>query len=331
MSASAPQDGRLGLVVAAKERVAEAVVRVVLTRPDGGALPAWTPGAHIDLILTGQLVRQYSLCGDHGDESHWEIGVLHEPDGRGGSRHVHEVLSVGDQVTASVPRNNFQLVPAPEYLFLAGGIGITPILPMVQAAQAAGAAWKLVYGGRRHASMAFLDRLARYGNRVAVQPEDTHGQLDLGGLLGTPRPDVAVYCCGPEGLLAAVESRCAAWPAGSLHVERFRPRPPGAGGTNGVGRDGAAAVLDEFDVVLARSGRTVRVPAARSVLEVLEAAGVDVLSSCREGICGTCETGVIEGEPDHRDSVLTDDERAASEFMMICVSRSRTPKLVLDL
>ncbi|WP_239372750.1 MULTISPECIES: PDR/VanB family oxidoreductase [unclassified Frankia] len=337
MSASVLGDGRFELVVAAKERVAEAVVRVVLTRPDGVALPTWTPGAHIDLILADQLVRQYSLCGDPADGERWEIGVLHEPDGRGGSRHVHQVLDVGDQVTASAPRNNFQLVPAPEYLFLAGGIGITPILPMVHAAQAAGATWRLVYGGRRHASMAFLDRLAQYGSRVTIHPEDIHGQLDLASLLDIPRPDVAVYCCGPEGLLAAVESRCSAWPAGSLHVERFQPRPVGADDIAGAGTAGTAGTgdvavaLSEFDVVLAQSGRTVRVPTSLSVLEALEAAGVDVLSSCREGVCGTCETGVVEGEPDHRDSILTEEERAASGLMMVCVSRSRTPKLVLDL
>ncbi len=176
--------------------------------------------------------------------------------------------------------------------------------------------------------MAFLDRLAQYGSRVTIHPEDIHGQLDLASLLDIPRPDVAVYCCGPEGLLAAVESRCSVWPAGSLHVERFQPRSAGADDIAGTG---TAVALSEFDVVLAQSGRTVRVPTSLSVLEALEAAGVDVLSSCREGVCGTCETGVIEGEPDHRDSILTEEERAASDLMMVCVSRSRTPKLVLDL
>ncbi|WP_131746983.1 PDR/VanB family oxidoreductase [Frankia sp. Cppng1_Ct_nod] len=329
MSVRLPRDDQLTLVVAAKDHAAEAVVRVVLTHPDGAALPAWTPGAHIDLFLTPELIRQYSLCGDPTDHSRWEIGVLREPDGRGGSRHVHEALHVGDQVLVSAPRNNFELVTAAEYLFLAGGIGITPILPMVRAVEAAGARWRLVYGGRRRSSMAFLDSLAPHGDKVVVHPEDSHGLLDLDGLLGTARPGVAVYCCGPEGLLGAVESRCSGWPAGSLHVERFRARPVEDDGA-GEGAEGTAAP-SAFDVVLARSGRTVHVPASRSVLEVLEDAGMDVLSSCREGICGTCETAVVKGEPDHRDSLLTEDERATADFMMICVSRSRTPVLVLDL
>jgi ferredoxin len=168
--------------------------------------------------------------------------------------------------------------------------------------------------------MAFLDELAPYGDRVSIRPQDETGLLDLGSLLGTPQPDTLVYCCGPEPLLAAVEQNVTAWPPRSLHVERFAPKPL----TEPVRSD-------TFEVVLARSELTLPVPPGRSVLEVVEAAGVGVLSSCAEGTCGTCETGVLEGVPDHRDSVLTPEERQAGDCMMICVSRSTSPQLVLDL
>jgi ferredoxin-NADP reductase len=291
-----------------------------LRAPDGRPLPRWEPGAHVDLLLPGGLSRQYSLCGDPADHHGWRLGILDEPGGRGGSRYVHEHLHPGTPVRARGPRNHFPLLPAPRYLFVAGGIGITPILPMLAAAQAAGAEWELVYGGRRRSSMAFLDELAGYGHRVALRPQDETGLLDLDALLATPRADTLVYCCGPEPLLAAVEQRCASWPSGSLRVERFSARPP----TEPV-------LTRAFTVELARSGLKLVIPPDRSILDVAEEAGVGVLSSCSEGTCGTCETPVLDGEPDHRDSVLTDEERAADDCMMICVSRSRRPRLVLDL
>jgi ferredoxin-NADP reductase len=248
------------------------------------------------------------------------LGILSDPDGRGSSLYVHDRLRVGDTVRVRGPRNNFPLVGSPRYLFIAGGIGITPILPMIAAAEAAGAEWELVYGGRRRASMAFLDELARYGDRVSVRPQDESGLLDLESILGTPRRDTLIYCCGPEPLLAAVEERAATWPSRSLHLERFAAKPV------------AEPVLAEsFEVLLARSELTLTVPPERSILEVVEGADVSVLSSCREGTCGTCETAVLQGEPDHRDSVLSAEERAAGDCMMICVSRSRKPRLVLDL
>jgi ferredoxin-NADP reductase len=247
-------------------------------------------------------------------------GVLRDPDGRGSSRFVHDRLRAGDTVRVRGPRNNFPLVDSPRYLFVAGGIGITPVLAMIRAAETGGAHWELVYGGRRRASMAFLDELAQYGDRVSVRPQDETGLLDLDTLLGTPRPDTLVYCCGPEPLLAAVEQRCAGWPRGALHVERFAPRPQ----TEPVR-------TEAFEVVLQRSELTLTVPPDRSILSVVEEAGVGVLSSCAEGTCGTCETAVVEGVPDHRDSVLDPEEREADDCMMICVSRSRGPRLVLDL
>jgi ferredoxin-NADP reductase len=229
-------------------------------------------------------------------------------------------LQIGDIVRVRGPRNNFLLVESPRYLFIAGGIGITPILPMIVAAEAAGAEWQLVYGGRQRASMAFLDELAPYGDRVSIQPQDETGLLDLDSLLGTPLDDTLVYCCGPEPLLAAVEERCSPWPRQSLHVERFSAKPL----TEPVR-------TEAFEVVLAQSELTLTVPPDRSILDVVEEAGVGVLSSCAEGTCGTCETPVLEGEPDHRDSVLDDDEKQANDCMMICVSRSCSSRLVLDL
>ncbi|MGW4588756.1 PDR/VanB family oxidoreductase [Amycolatopsis thermoflava] len=311
----------LDVLLERKEELAAGVVRLTLRHPAGEPLPEWDPGAHLDLVLGEGLVRQYSLCGDPGDRSVLQVAVLREPDGRGGSAWVHDRLSTGDTVRIRGPRNHFRLVDSPRYLFVAGGIGITPIVPMIARAEVSGADWRLVYGGRSRASMAFREELvARYGDRVEIRPQDETGLLDLDELLGAPRDGVAVYCCGPEPLLAAVEQRCAAWPPGSLHVERFSPK---------AGAD--AGERTTFEVELAASGRIVTVPPDKSILAAVEEAGVSVLSSCQEGTCGTCETPVLDGVPDHRDSLLTDAERAANDTMMICVSRSCGPRLVLDL
>jgi ferredoxin-NADP reductase len=306
--------------VETKRQIAEGVVELRLREVGDHPLPPWAPGAHIDLLLDGAPTRQYSLCGETADHHVWRVGVLRDPNGRGGSQYVHDQLRQGDTVRVRGPRNNFPLVSSPRYLFIAGGIGITPILPMIAAADAAGADWRLVYGGRQRASMAFLDALAAHGERVSVRPQDETGLLDLDTLLGSPQPDTLVYCCGPEPLLAAVEERCASWPPRSLHVERFAAKPLTEPVLSGA-----------FEVELAQSELTLTVPPDRSVLSVVEEAGVGVLYSCSEGTCGTCEVPVLDGEPDHRDSVLNDDERQANDCMMICVSRSRTPRLVLDL
>ncbi|MEU7088816.1 PDR/VanB family oxidoreductase [Streptomyces achromogenes] len=314
-------EAELDLVVVRRADEADGVVSLDLRRADGAPLPAWTPGAHIDLVLAPDLVRQYSLCSSPRDTRVWRVAVLREKGGRGGSLHVHDELSEGDPVRVRGPRNHFPLEDAGTYLFIAGGIGITPIVPMLERAEQQGSAWELVYGGRTLASMAFREALVtRYGERVRVRPEDVYGLLGLDALLGTPRPGTLVYCCGPEPLLKAVEERCAGWPAGTLHVERFTPREPQA-----PLRDGA------FEVELARTGVTVAVPPDTSVLRAVEEAGVSVLSSCREGTCGTCETTVLDGRVDHRDSLLTPAEQEAHDTMMICVSRAAGPKLVLDL
>ena len=303
-----------------KTLVADGVAALTLRQVDGNSLPAWKPGAHVDLIVDGAKTRQYSLCSSIDDPHTWRLGILRDPSGSGASLYVHDQLKVGDVVRIRGPRNNFPLVEAPRYLFIAGGIGITPILPMVAAAEAVGAAWELLYGGRERVSMAFLDELAKYGDKVSVRPQDETGLLDLDSLLGEPRPNTKIYCCGPEPLLAAVEARCTTWPKGSLHVERFVAKPL------------TEPVLSEaFEVYLAQSQLTLTVPPERSILSIVEDAGVGVLSSCAEGTCGTCETPVLDGIPDHRDSVLDADQREAGDCMMICVSRSCTRRLVLDL
>jgi ferredoxin-NADP reductase len=308
----------LDLVVTDKEELADGVVRLTLRAPDGRPLPAWEPGAHVDLALPGDVVRQYSLCGRPGDTAAYQVAVLRETGGRGGSAYVHDELGAGHRIPVSEPRNHFALVDAKRYLFVAGGIGITPILPMIARVAGTGREWQLVYGGRTRSSMAFTDDLRAHGDRVTIQPQDEQGLLDLPALLAAPQPDTAVYCCGPEPLLAAVERHCAGWPEDSLHVERFTPK----------GDEGPRTA---FEVELAGTGRVLPVPADASILSVVEAAGVPVLSSCREGTCGTCETGVLGGVPDHRDSVLTEAEQREGEVMMICVSRSCGPRLVLDL
>lgn len=310
------------LVIDHREKAADSVLALTLRHPGGDALPAWEPGAHIDLALGDGQIRQYSLCGDPADRHAWQIAVLLEPQGRGGSAYVHDHLVQGTKVQVSGPRNHFPLAPASRYAFVAGGIGITPILPMIAVAEAAGADWSLLYGGRTRASMAFTGRLARYGEKVRTAPQDETGLLDLATGIGAPAPDTLVYCCGPGPLLDAVEEHCGSggWPTGALHTERFQPRAQEQYGPD-----------QSFELVLARSAKTVTVASDESVLQAVQAAGVEVLYSCTEGTCGTCETDVVEGRPDHRDSLLTQEERAACDTMMICVSRCKGPRLVLDL
>jgi ferredoxin-NADP reductase len=308
------------LRVVGKTVVADDVMTLELAAPSGGRLRDWTPGSHVDLLLPNGLTRQYSLCGDRWEASTYRVGVLREPAGHGGSAFVHDELAVGDVVGVAGPRNNFPLVPSEQYLFVAGGIGITPLLPMIAQADLLGADWRLLYGGRRRASMAFLDELAAYGERVQVVPQDEHGLLDLTSFLGEPRPGVRIYSCGPAPLLAAMEAACSEWPPYSLRTERFV-----------ADETGAPVRTTPFEVELARSGATVTVTPDMTIVDALGQVGVEVLTSCRRGVCGTCETTVLDGRPDHRDALLDADEREAADCMYVCVSRSITDRLVLDL
>jgi ferredoxin-NADP reductase len=313
--------------VASREFIAEGVLSVTLEPAGPAGLPPWTPGAHVDLHLPGGQVRQYSLCGDPADRLRWRLAVLREPSGRGGSAWIHDVLAAGDELTASTPRNLFPLHDAPRYLFIAGGIGITPLFPMIAQARRRGVPWRLCYAGRRRASMAFLSDLAADRDRVEAWPGDERGRMDLAGLLGPlagrpEGPGTGVYCCGPAGLLddAARLAAELGLAEGTVRTERFTAAAGVAGHAGGA-----------FEVELAGSGQLVTVQDGQSVLSALRAAGVNVLSSCEEGTCGTCETGVLEGVPDHRDALLTPVEQEAGDIMMVCVSRSKTPRLVLDL
>ncbi|MQY28703.1 PDR/VanB family oxidoreductase [Nocardia aurantia] len=316
------ETGTLELVVRQLRWEADDVVSVRLEDADGATLPDWTPGAHIDVHLGAGVVRQYSLCGEPADKTGYRVAVLREERSRGGSRYVHDTLRPGQRITISLPRNNFELLAAPNYLFLAGGIGITPILAMIGEAQRRGAEWELHYGGRTRAGLTFADELRAHGDRVHIVSEDREGRLDLPGLLGTPRPDTLVYSCGPEGMLTAVEDFGANWPAGAVRLERFAARARPAEDTAGE---------RPIRVVCGRSGVSAVAAPGRSILDTLEAAGLKLSHSCRDGICGSCETAVLQGVPDHRDDVLSNAERAAGKTMMICVSRALTDELVLDL
>jgi ferredoxin-NADP reductase len=309
------------LRVRAKSAVAHDVVAVTLEHPDRRRLPDWEPGAHIDLILPNGLTRQYSLCGDRWDAHTYRIAVRRETTGRGGSAYIHDALEVGDTVGVGGPRNNFRMAPAGEYLFVAGGIGITPILPMIHQAEMVGAPWRLLYTGRCRSAMAFADELAQYGDRAAIVVSAEVGRIDVNHALAEVGEQTRVYVCGPTALLDAALAATAGWPVGRLRIERFH-----AGSTVG-----SPCRTAPFELELARSQRTLMVTPERTVLDVLADAGVGVLSSCREGICGTCETLVLAGDPDHRDSVLDDDDRASGTCMLVCVSRSRSDRLVLDL
>lgn len=300
----------LQLTVTHRDTLADGVVALTLARADGAPLPPWEPGAHVDLVLGDDLVRQYSLCSDPADLTAYRVAVLDEPGGRGGSAWVHRELHVGDAVKVGEPRNHFVLQDADGYVFVAGGIGITPIRAMIAEVERRGAAWRLLYCGRRREGMAFVDELAGFGDRVHLQCSTAAGRLDLADALGDAVPGTEVYACGPPALLAAVAEATSDWPEDSVHTERFDPL------------DDAAEPHAVFEVEFTLSGVTATIPPERSILDVAEEIGAPVFSSCREGTCGTCETAVLEGEIDHRDAVLTPRERAAGDAMMICVSRA---------
>ncbi|WP_433193667.1 PDR/VanB family oxidoreductase [Nocardia sp. CA-107356] len=286
------------------------VVSLTLTRLGGEQLPSWRPGSHLDVVLPSGRQRQYSLCGDPRDRRRYRIAVRRIADGDGGSVEMHG-LRPGDAVRIRGPRNAFTFVEnAPAYLFVAAGIGITPILPMVHAAGPRG---RLVYLGRSRASMPFLDELP---GDADIRPDDETGASDIAAILAEATPGAAVYVCGPPPVLeAAQRSMFTLNPTGSLHTERFSARP----------------VLDgrEFDITLARSGVSVRVGSQESALAAIRRVRPDAVYSCRQGFCGTCKTSVLSGAVDHRDRLLTPGER--DDHMLVCVSRSVGGPLILDL
>ncbi|MFI6943129.1 PDR/VanB family oxidoreductase [Streptomyces sp. NPDC050418] len=308
-----PRGRALTLTVGRREEPAEGVVQLHLYGED---LPPWEPGAHLELTLPSGLVRQYSLCGDPADRAVYSVATRLVEDGRGGSREVHEALREGTQLTVRGPRNRFALASSHAYVFVAGGIGITPILPMLHAAEASGADWRVLYCGRSRASMPFLDEVEKLAGpaRLTVVAEDESGLPDLRALFVDVPQAAAVYTCGPEPLMDAVAE---VLPAGcTLHLERFAAAAVAAQGN------------EAFEVELRRSGRTVEVAADETVLAAVRRELPDTAYSCEQGFCGTCQQRVLAGEIEHRDELLTDDERDAS--MLICVSRARGGRLVLD-
>lgn len=321
MSTSHPDlhETQFEVVVTDRVHAADGIDLFELSALPGATLPGWSAGSHIDVVLPSGDVRQYSLTGAPapGRADTWTIGVLREDDGRGGSAWLHSSVATGDRLTVAGPRNHFEFLPTrgTSYVLVAGGIGITPISSMAAAAARAGVAFEVHYAGRSRSTMALLDSLPEA--ETTVYPADEGARLDLDALFRDMKPFTTTYCCGPARLIEAIE---AAATGRQLVVERFTPREVGE------------PVLHEaFEVELALTGVTVTVPPDRSVLDVAEEAGALVLSSCREGTCGTCETVVLEGEVDHRDSILTPDEQAANEIMYVCVSRAACPRLVLEL
>ena len=306
--------------------IADRVIELVLEATGDEPLPEWQAGAHLDLHLPSGLIRSYSLCGDPNDRATYTMAVLRETNGRGGSEEVHESQLVGRTVQARGPRNHFGLDPdRSHHILLAGGIGITPIKAMAQELQRRQCSWELHYGGRSEDAMAYRNELIGLApDRVVVVPEDTAGMLDLGGILGAAPAGSVVYCCGPPGMIAAASDVAAGY-----DLDFRREQFTSVGAADGVAQPDSTS--SGFRVQLKRTGVVVDVPADRSILEVVKEVCPDVESSCEEGFCGTCEARVIEGVPEHRDTVLTDEERASNEVMMICVGRSRTPLLVLDL
>ncbi len=295
-------------------------------RPKAGAqFPPFTAGSHIDLYLSNGMVRSYSLNNSQDDKNRYVVGINRDAASRGGSKHIHEQLRVGDVVTISAPRNNFELnEKAPHTVLIAGGIGVTPLYCMMQRLTAIGASWEVFYSARTHDLMAFhddIDALAKKAGRKAVfnfDQEPGGRMLDLNAIVAATRPDAHLYCCGPIPMLQAFEKACGSRDKSTVHVEYFSAveAPSTEGG---------------FTVVLSRSNKKVNVPEGKTILDALLDAGIDVPFSCSEGVCGTCETKVLGGIPDHRDLILTESERNANNTMMICCSGSKTPELVLDL
>jgi len=318
--------GLLSVRVARKSIEAEDICSLELVSADGAPLPAFAAGSHVDVQLPGGPTRQYSLCNDPAETHRYLIAVLRDARSRGGSAAVHERVKVGDTLVISAPKNHFALAhDASSHLLLAGGIGVTPLLCMAERLAHAGADFEMHYCTRSPARTAFRQRIAAapFASRVAFHFDDGEAaqKLDIAALLAAPRAGRHLYVCGPKGFMDAVlgSARAQGWPQAQIHYEFF-------------GADAAPAAGDGgFEVMLASSGRVIKVAPDRSVVQALAEAGVSVATSCEQGVCGTCLTRVIEGEPDHRDLYLTPEEQAANDQFLPCCSRAKSARLVLDL
>lgn len=286
---------------------------------DGGALPPFTAGAHIDLHLPNGLVRQYSLCNPQQDTHCYVVGIKRDPASRGGSTWIHEQLKAGTVLQLGSPRNHFVLhEEARHTVLIAGGIGVTPIACMAQRLRVLGASFEVHYSVRKRDEAAFLDVLSGANLHLHVDGENANRPMDLAGIVSQVPHDAHLYCCGPGPMLDAFEAACAGRPSSHVHLERFSAAAP-------VAADGG------FTVQLARTGRSIRIAQGCTILDTLREEGVSVQASCEQGICGSCETRVLSGRPDHRDSLLSDEEKAANKVMMVCCSGSKDDVLVLDL
>lgn len=303
----------------------ENVIALTLAAAEGGMLPSWHAGAHIDVLLPSGRMREYSLCGDPTDREHYRIAVRRIPDGGGGSIEVHDILTIGEVVSIKGPRNAFPLAvpghgsPARRLRFIAAGIGITPILPMLAVAERFGLDWSMIYTGRSADSIPFLDEVAKFGDRITIRTDDQHGLPTMSELVG-PVPDsdadLAVYCCGPVPMLENLHRHLCDRADIELHYERFSP-PPVENGS-------------PFTVTLASTGARIPVAADESALAAIRRVMPSVPYSCQQGFCGTCKVRTLSGDIDHRDNILTEPEREAGT-MLTCVSRSAGGNLTLDL
>ncbi|MFT4214349.1 MAG: PDR/VanB family oxidoreductase [Microbacterium sp.] len=305
------------LHVGAVEPIASDVVLITLAHPQGHDLPLWQPGDHIDLEFEPGLTRQYSLVSRPSDRHRWQIAVRRSEPGTGGSAYAHERLSVGDLVRVAGPKHRFPLGADSSYLLIAGGIGITPVLTMAEHLAEQGAPFRLVYVGRGSDRMPFTDRVRAVGGQIVDRAVDA---TTLADVLANAAADVEVYACGPHPMLDELAERV---PGGRLHLEDFDPPAAPAEGADGAD--------EAFEVQLGIDGPVLPVPASCPLLDVLLDHGLDIMWSCREGNCASCETNVLDGVPLHRDVILTDDERAAGDVMFPCVSRACSARLVLDL
>lgn len=319
------RDHTFTLRVTERQMVArdENVVALTLAAADGAELPPWHPGAHLDIHLPSGLVRQYSLCGEPDERRTYRIAVRRIPDGGGGSIEVHDALPVGSAVTTGGPRNAFPLAvpgygsPSRRLRFIAGGIGITPILPMLSMAERMGVEWSMIYVGRSAQSIPFLDEVSRFGQKIEIRTDDVAGVPGADELLGECACATAVYACGPADMITAIRSRLVGRDDVELHFERFAAPPV---------TDGAP-----FTATLGSTGASLQVGAAETLLAALRRTGVAAPYSCQQGFCGTCRTRVLAGKVDHRDTLLTGPERDDG-MMLTCVSRAPAGEnLTLDL